>query len=167
MSTNPAYRIVCPVCGAAPWHSCVWTHSEKGATGAKRQPHKSRKTDGGELKAVYMARVRKTPCPQCGARRGNCKKISRKIPGGWEYCAPYGTKRAPCRARYAATLYPGMFDPEESAADGGLLVPPEFHESAAETGLLAEVPVTTEIATAALEIKSRCVGQQHFIGGPP
>lgn len=168
--SNPAYRVLCGDCGAEPGETCIWTGNERrimGEVGSERTPHRCRSIDGREAKSKFMQRVLNTGCPQCGAKAGaRCMRISRaKNANEWVYCAPYGQKKGFCLGRYWRTQGRGFLDPDESATESGMLVPPEWHESATTSGLLAELPDDDQGGERMHTgpIKSRPVGQQHAV----
>ena len=177
---SPNYSVVCPHCNAPIGESC------RTVTGQERWKVHQRRAEAvhGVLPPDRCYGASQVDCPSCGAAPGErCRRYSRAAdqfePGArrssdgnyFVYCPPYGTKRQFCRSRWdAANNRHDFLDAQESAAESGLWVPPEFHETATETGLLAEVgdgenSIPAEQATEQAAIKPRPVGQRWFYRG--
>ena len=132
MAKGNVYSVECAACGAAKGEACKTPRG-----GYRARVHSIRSDAARQTETTPRSLL----CPTCAAPPGEkCWAMTRPAPGkkGWEYAPFNRRKNRYCSARWALLNGGTFLDSQESAADSGLFAE-DFHESATETGLLAEL----------------------------
>jgi hypothetical protein len=135
------YSVACAQCGAQPWQQCLANDGTKRAT-----VHETRAAEAAATTRPHPLTV---ICPQCGSDEGEkCRIRSKTIDaeGNWKWAGIGRTKKFYCKPRFWRASGAPWLNMEESAAESGVFAP-DFHESATETGLLAEADEPFDWAT--------------------